>query len=144
MHDFGFLIPVSFFAMIAAIVIVPKWLRERERSNMYEALRTAYEKGQPVPPELVNAMTARNVTDVAGEPLTIETSSQRDLRRGVVWLMVGLGFVLCGAALYGGLYYVGGAEETFGSMSAIGAIPACVGLGYLGLWYFGRNRKVKP
>jgi len=139
------LIPIAFFAMIAAIVIVPKWLRERERSNMYEALRTAYEKGQPVPPEVVSAMTARNVADVAGgEPLTIESSSQRDLRRGVVWLMVGLGFVVAGLAFYGGLYYVGGAEETFGSLAAIGAIPACIGIGYLGLWYFGRNRKVQP
>lgn len=143
MHDAG-LVPIAFFGMIAAIVIVPKWLRERERSRMYDTLRTAYEKGQPVPPEMIQAMTARPTSDAVGEPLVIETASQRDLRRAVVWLMVGLGFLAAGAALYAGLYYVGGAQETFGSMAAIGAIPACIGLGYLGLWYFGSRRKVQP
>jgi hypothetical protein len=141
MHELH-LVPIAFFAMIAAIVIVPRWLRERERARMYDTLRTAYEKGQPVPPEMIQAMSAGKA--LGGEPLVIEPATQRDLRRGIVWLMIGLGFVLSGAALYAGLYYEGGAVETFGAMTAIGAVPLCVGLGYLGLWYFGRNRKVQP
>ena len=137
------LVPITFFAMIAAIVIVPKWLRERDRARMYETLRVAYEKGQPVPPEVVDSMIRPPKGDAA-EPLTFETPAHRDLRRGVIWLAVGLGFVAVGAAFYYGLYYVGGAQETFGSFAALGAIPGCVGLGYLGLWYFGSRKSVRP
>jgi hypothetical protein len=54
--DLDFLIPVSMFAMIAAVVIVPQILKSRERARMHETLRTAYEKGQPVPPELIEAL----------------------------------------------------------------------------------------
>ena len=50
------LIPLSFFAMIAAIVLVPGYLRSRNREKMLETLRVAYEKGQPVPAELIDAI----------------------------------------------------------------------------------------
>ena len=134
---------IAFFVMIAAIVIVPKWLRERDRARMYETLRVAYEKGQPVPPEVVEAMI-NPAKGAPAEPLAIDTPAHRDLRRGVIWLAIGLGFVAVGAAFYAGLYYVGGAQETFASFAAIGAIPACIGLAFLGLWYFGSRKSVRP
>jgi uncharacterized BrkB/YihY/UPF0761 family membrane protein len=63
----------------------------------------------------------------------------RDLRRGVILLGVGLGFVAIGLAFYGGLYYVGGASETFASFAALGAIPGFIGLAYIVLWSFTRR-----
>jgi hypothetical protein len=138
------LVAVAFFAMIAAIVIVPKWLRERDRARMYDTLRVAYEKGQPVPPEMVDAMLRPASAGDLPEPVVFDTPAHRDLRRGVIWLAIGIGFVAVGAAFYAGLYYVGGAQETFASFAAIGAIPACVGIAYLGLWYFGSRKSVRP
>jgi hypothetical protein len=54
--DSGILVPIGFFAMIAAIVIVPNYLRVRERQEMQATVRAAIEKGQPLPPELVEAL----------------------------------------------------------------------------------------
>jgi hypothetical protein len=63
----------------------------------------------------------------------------RDLRRGVILLGVGLGFVAIGLAFYAGLYYVGGAPETFATFAAIGAIPGFIGLAHIVLWSFTRR-----
>lgn len=138
--------PIALFGMIAAIVIVPQYLRYKERARLHETLRLAYERGQAVPPELVDALTrgrGRGAGAAAEDfAYPVEDRAQRDLRRGVVWLAVGAGFVLIGAAFYAGLYDVGGAPETFASFAGIGAIPACIGLAFLGLWWFGRRDKV--
>jgi hypothetical protein len=132
--DLDFLIPVSMFAMIAAVVIVPQILKSRERARMHETLRTAYEKGQPVPPELIEALQTDRVISSPTD------RSQRDLRAGIIWLFVGLGFVGIGACFYAGLYNVGGASETFASFAAIGAIPAFIGVAFLLLSFFGRGK----
>jgi hypothetical protein len=135
------------FAFLAAIIIVPQYLRYRDRARLHETLRVAFERGQPVPPELVEALQLRGrrggglataVDDLATYP--VADRPQRDLRRGVIWLAIGLGLVGVGGAFYAGLYNVGGSEETFGTFAALGAIPAFIGLAYLGLWFFGRDR----
>jgi hypothetical protein len=132
------------FAFLAAIIIVPQYLRYRDRARLHETLRIAFERGQPVPPELVEALQFRRrrdgavVDDLQAYP--VAARPERDLRRGVIWLALGLGLVGVGAAFYAGLYNVGGSEETFGTFAALGAIPAFVGLAYLGLWFFGRSR----
>ena len=56
----GELVPILGIFMIIAIVIGPLWIRSyfaaRERAQMHETLRVAYEKGQPVPPELIEKL----------------------------------------------------------------------------------------
>ena len=52
------LIPISFFAMIVAIVVAPRYFRSIERQKLAETLRVAMEKGQPLPPEIVEAMSS--------------------------------------------------------------------------------------
>jgi hypothetical protein len=134
--------PFIFFAFLAAIIIVPQYLRYRERARLHETLRIAFERGQPVPPELVEALqSGRRGAPVDEAPVyNLPDRAQRDLRRGVIWLALGLGLVGVGVAFYAGLYNVGGSEETFGTFAALGAIPAFIGLAYLGLWFFGRTR----
>lgn len=141
--DDGILVPIAFFAMIAAIVIMPKYFRSRDRDRLHETLRLAYEKGQPVPPELIEALQPAGGVVTRAEVMQDSlprARAERDLRQGVVWLAVGVGLVLVGAASYAGLYADGGAPETFGAFAALGAIPACIGLAFLGLWFFGRKR----
>jgi len=130
------IVPLGIFAMIAAIVIVPQVLKSRERARLHDTLRLAYEKGQPVPPELIEALqTADRYT-----PSSIDRA-QRDLRIGIVWLFVGLGFIGIGVAFYFGLYDVGGSTQTFASFAAIGSIPMFIGLAFLVLSFFGRAKR---
>ena len=136
--DASIFVPIAFFAMIAVIVLGPRWLRDKERVRMHETLRMAYEKGQPVPPELIEALQGNG--DPVTTPMVIDRS-QRDLRIGVVWLAVGLGLVAVGGAFYAGLYNVGGAAETFGSFAAIGAIPIFVGIAFMILAALGGGKK---
>lgn len=80
--------------------------------------------------------------EVAPLPVFVGRSlSERDLRRGVIWVAIGLGLIAAGAAFYAGLYYDGGAPEVFSSFAALGAIPLFVGLTYLALWFFSRKTK---
>src|ERR1700757_2975043 len=84
------LIPISFFAMIAVIVIVPRYLKSLERQKMAETVRAAIDKGQPLPPEVVEALTpARRKPRTPGS----------DLRRGVTLVAVALGLVAMGLVL---------------------------------------------
>ena len=66
------LIPIALFAMIAAIVIVPRYFKSLERQKMTETVRLAIEKGQPLPPEVIEALTSRSQA---------VASPSRDLRR---------------------------------------------------------------
>ncbi len=133
------LVPISFFAMIAAIILVPKYLRSRERDQMHQTLRLAYEKGQPAPLELMESFQTGRVDPRPYAP--VQDLSQRDLRLGVIWLAVGLGVLLIGGAFYAMLYSVGGAVETACSFAALAAIPLCVGLAFLLLYALGRRTR---
>ena len=133
-HLTGMVVGVVFWAVVAAIVIVPMYLRYRDRGRMHETLRIAYEKGQPVPPELISALQSNVAPRVASTP-------ERDLRRAIVLIALGLGF--CGLG-YGLWYGLMSADETAayitgGSTAGFGAIPGLVGLAYLLLWATRRN-----
>jgi hypothetical protein len=197
--DFG---GVVFFGVIGAIIIVPQILRHQERQRLHDTIRQCLAKGQPVPPELFQALRWRRrvyasdygrgyqdydaypagayapppfasaaapaaattaepppgaayagAAPMAGAPATGPSPAplpplfvgpsmvERDLRRGIVWMAIGLGLIAAGAAFYAGLYYDGGAPEVFSSFAALGAIPLFVGLTYLALWFFNRKTK---
>ena len=44
-------IPIAFFIMIGAIVLVPAWLKSKERKEMQATLRSAITEGLNVPAE---------------------------------------------------------------------------------------------
>lgn len=113
------LVPIAFFAMIAAIVIVPRYFRSLERQKMAETLRAAIERGQPLPAEVVDAMST-NVRSPGLPP-----SPQRDLRTGIVWLGVALGLVALGLIV--------GFEEPDASYWFVGfaAFPGFIGLAFI-------------
>lgn len=124
------LIPITFFCMIAAIVIVPRYLRTRERQAMQETLRTAYQNGQPVPPELIDALTS----DSRGRDYP---TPYRDLRRGIVWLAVGL-------AIAGIGYAISFEErEAFYPMMGAAVFPGVIGLALILLGLVGLAARPK-
>ena len=119
------LIPIAFFAMIAAIVIVPNWLKSRERGEMQNTLRAAIDKGQPMPPEVIDALT-KNVK--------VAPTALSDLRAGVIWIAVGVGIAVFG-------YFVSyEADEALHPMIGIGSIPAIIGVTYVILSFFNPNK----
>ena len=123
------LIPLTFFAMIAALFIVPRYFKSIERQKMADTLRVAIEKGQPLPSEVIDAMSS-NVRTPGLPP-----SPQRDLRTGIIWLGVGIGFAAFGLSVSfewpDGLY----------PMLGLAAFPAFIGLAFVAL---GLLNKTKP
>lgn len=89
----GILVPIAFFAMIAAIVILPRYFKSQERQKMAETLRAAIERGEPLPTEVIDAMST-NVRSPGLPP-----SPQRDIRTGVVWLAIGAGLAALGVVI---------------------------------------------
>ncbi len=136
--DGSVLVPVAFFAMIAAIVVVPKYLKSKEREKLTDTIRVAFEKGQPVPPELMAALKVSPEDPAPYVPLP--DRAQRDLRLGVVWIAIGAGLLGIGGAFYAMLYNVGGAVETGCSFAALAAVPLCIGLAFLLLSALGRKK----
>lgn len=128
-HIAGLLMFVVFWAVVSAVILVPVYLRHLDRQRMHETLRIAFEKGQPVPPELITALQS-NIAP--RRPSTPES----DLRRAVVLIAVGLGFVGLGYGLWYGL--MSASEEAAyisgGCTAGFGAIPGLIGVAYLVLW----------
>ena len=119
-------IPIAFFIMIGAIVIVPNWLKSKERKEMQATLRSAIDKGQPLPPEVIDALSKENIKAPA--------TAARDLRVGVILLAVSLGIALFG-------YMVSFAEmDAFYPVSGIAAIPGMIGLAFIVLSFFNKNK----
>jgi hypothetical protein len=135
------LVPLFGIFMIIAVVIGPIWIanyfRARERAQLHETLRVAYEKGQPPPAELIEKLT-----DDGWSPQgRARGGADADLRRAVVLIAVGLGLAGLGLGLGWGISLasdVGGAI-TGGVIAGVGAIPGFIGVAYLLLWMLGRR-----
>ncbi|MBL8548196.1 MAG: hypothetical protein JNL81_17170 [Hyphomonadaceae bacterium] len=114
--DADFLIPFVFFGFLAAIILVPIYLRERTRQSAHHLIAQALEKGQTLDPALM-----RTLTEGQKKP---QDKARSSLGSGVVLLSLAGGFAAAG-------YFVGdisGAEEAFNGMM----IPAVI-LGALGV-----------
>lgn len=126
MDGFGVLIPLAPFLMVVAIVVIPAWLKSRERKEMQATLRTAIEKGQPLPPEIIDALSRENIKPPA--------TAARDLRIGVILLAVSIGIALFG-------YAVSFEEwEAFYPITGMAAIPGMIGLAFIILSAFNKNK----
>ena len=135
LHAFAsVLMMLIFWGAVAAIFLVPGYLRLRDREQarklLHETMRMAYEKGQPVPPELIDALQG------SAERVVTVPTRQRDLRRAILFIAVGLGFVGLGAGLDYGISFANdtGGAITGGAVAGFGAIPLFIGLAYLVLW----------
>lgn len=120
------LIPLAPFIMIIAIVVVPAWLKSKERKEMQATLRSAIEKGQPLPPEVIETISKENVKPPA--------TAARDLRTGVILLAVAFGIGIFG-------YAVSFAEmDAYYPIVGIAAIPGMIGLAFIILSFFNKNK----
>lgn len=136
--DVAVLIPIFGIFMIIAVVVGPIWIvsyfRSRERAELHQTLRAAYEKGLPPPPELIEKLATAGTASVP-------TGPDYDLRRAIIFIAVGLG--LCGLGLGLG-YGIGFADAEGGwitgaAVAGAGAIPGMIGIGHLILWLTRRK-----
>jgi hypothetical protein len=127
-HLHEILVPLIFFGFLGAIIIVPRVLKSKERQAMQLTIRAAIERGQPLPPEVLEAMTRNS------RP---EPSAGRDLRSGIVWLFIGIGFAAFGVLIS----YEPGADDARYPLLGIAAIPGCIGLAFLAMALFNRGNK---
>ena len=122
------LVPLTFFAMIAAIVLVPTWLKSREKREMQETVRHAVDKGQPLPVELVEAIAKSS----AKPPVT----AAKDRRVGVLLLAFAGG-------IFATFYMMGQQfDEDVAGVAAFAAIPGFIGLAYVILSFFNKTKAV--
>jgi hypothetical protein len=128
MQGFEILIPLAPFLMVVAIIAIPAWLKSRDRREMQQTLRTAIEKGQALPPEVIDALSQDAAKTVP--------SAARDLRVGVIWLAVAIGIATAGW----GLSYADGDGEIFYVMGGFSAIPGFIGLAFIVLSFFNKNK----
>ncbi|WP_395671517.1 DUF6249 domain-containing protein [Phenylobacterium sp.] len=122
------LIPITLFAMIAAIVVLPRYFRSQERQKFADAMRAAIEKGQPLPPEVIDAMSG----DIRrGAPTA---SPARDLRTGIIWLGVAVGMAVFGLML--------GMEEPDATypILAMSAFPGFIGIAFIVLGVLNKTK----
>ena len=106
--------PVLIVIMVGIFALLGSRMRKR-------TIRMMVEKGQPVPAELL-APELRHVR------------RRSDVRRGVVWTMVGLGLMIWLAAV----------NDWEGGAWSFGLIPFLIGLGYLIVWKLENKKDVPP
>jgi hypothetical protein len=119
-------VPIVGCMMIVAVVCLPFYFKSRERREMQRTLRAAIEKGQPLPPEVIEAMT---------KTVKLPPTRLRDLRTGIIWLAVGIG--VAGATYFGDFIHGDHDFDGFG----IACIPAVIGVAYIVLSFFNPNKE---
>ena len=128
------LVLMVIFGGIAAIVVGPSWLKSRDRKEVQATIRAAIEKGQPLPAEVIDAMSKEATRNVP--------SRSRDLRRGVIWVAVGLGL-----AAFSLLSSMGWSNDDWDASVHVGngllgvaAIPTTIGIAFIVLSFFNKNK----
>ncbi|QTC92964.1 DUF6249 domain-containing protein [Brevundimonas goettingensis] len=128
------LIVFTVFAAITAIILGPGYFKSRERRELQATVRAAIDKGQPLPPEVIEAMGREATKNVP--------SRTRDIRRGIIWLAVGIGIAAFGLVGELGWSHDGwdGPEHIGNGLLGIACIPTTVGLAFLVLSFFNKNK----
>ncbi|MGE5207887.1 MAG: DUF6249 domain-containing protein [Alphaproteobacteria bacterium] len=106
--------PVLIVMVIGIFALIGSRMRQR-------TIRMMVEKGQPVPAELL-------------APEVRRVRRRSDVRRGVIWTMVGLGLMVWLAAV----------NDWEGGVWSFGLIPFLIGLGYLIVWKLEGKKDIPP
>jgi hypothetical protein len=114
-----FWIPVVMFIGMAVVLSLWVWFRYRAKQDAQVTIRTAIEKGQDLSPEMIE--------NLANPPV----AAMRDLRRGVVGVVLAIGIALFGLVL--------GEEDAVRPMLGIAMFPLSLGVAFLLMHRYGRS-----
>lgn len=118
----GVFIPIAFFVALAIVIWLVAYFRFRTRSDMQQTVRLALEKGTELGPEVLERLSGP------------KPDQNKDIRSAVIWIASAFGLV--------GLAFGIGQEESevIPIFLGISAFPLAIGLGYLTIWRFGRDK----
>ena len=129
MQDF---IPIfamfAVFGSITAIVFGPQVLKYREKRDMQETIRHAVDKGQQLPPELIDVMTKDVQKSLP--------SRTKDIRRGVIWLASGIGIAAFSVVSELGGNFNGNLDS---GLLGISCIHVTIALAFIVLSFFNKG-----
>ena len=114
-------IPIVMFVSIAVVFSLWFYFRYKARVETQHTFRLALEKGSELTPEFIKQL---------GEP---EPSKDRDLRRGLIWLAIGLALLMLGAAI--------NEPDAMGPIMGSASFPGLIGLAYLAMWRYGARKE---
>ena len=114
--------PIATFSMIVLIVFLVMLYRSKKDREMHTTLRLMVEKGAEIPPELLHPKQ--------------KSTSNTDLRRGVLLLSTGIGYM----AFMGVLSML---EPNALNGLGVGLIPIFIGIGYLLVWRLSKRHENK-
>lgn len=115
------MIPIVLFVVLGTTFGLLFWFRFRARREVQLTVRAAIERGQELTPEFMDRLS-----DTLANPFG-------DLRRGAVSIALGLGFMV--------FAFMVDEPGARGPLTGIASLPLLVGIAYVGLWYFIRNRR---
>ncbi len=121
MADEELWIPIVMFVSIAVVFSLWFYFKYKARLETQQTFRLALEKGSELSPEFIKQL---------GEP---EPSKDKDLRRGLIWLALGLALAILGAAI--------NEPDAIGPMLGSAAFPGLVGVAYLVMWRYGARKE---
>ncbi|MGE3930257.1 MAG: hypothetical protein AB7G05_08845 [Hyphomonadaceae bacterium] len=100
-------VPFTFFAFLAAVIIIPIMLKERTKRSAHDLVGKAIERGQTVDPVLIQQLTENLATE--------GNRARKSLGNGVVLIALSVGFA--GAAY---------AADGFGNFDTGALVPAII------------------
>ena len=109
------------FICVAVVFSLWFFFRYKSRLAIQQTFRLALEKGSELSPEFIRQL---------GEP---EPSKDKDLRRGLIWVALGLALAVLGVAI--------GEPDATGPLLGGAAFPALVGAAYLIMWRYGARKE---
>lgn len=114
------IIPIVMFIAVALVFVVFFYLKFRGKVETQQTIRMALEKGTELSPEFIKQI---------GEP---EPPKDRDLRRGMIWIAIGMGFALLALGIPD--------PDATGPMLGTASFPTLIGIAYLIMWRYGARR----
>lgn len=111
--DVEILIPLSFFAFLAAVIITPIMMKERTKRSAHDLVAKAIERGQTLDPDLVAQLSSNML--VEGD------RARKSLGNGVILL-----------ALTGGIVAAAAVGGDLGAHGDHGVVYPAIVLGFLG------------
>ncbi len=113
------LVPIALLFTIIGTVTVITYFRFRGRQEMLATIRASIESGQTLS------------ADVLSEIAASLYNKKNDLRRGMVYVAIGVAFLVLSVTIDD--------HEAVGPLMGLSAFPFFIGFAYLILWYIGRR-----
>jgi hypothetical protein len=120
-HLFGLMIPIIAICIPIVAIVAGIRMKMAREQLMHETVRQLAERGQPIPPELLNAQL-REAKPGGWTPAA-------NLRGGAINTAVGLGLILMFSVMQPGSW-----------LWSIGCIPLFIGIALLLLWRMERDK----